>query len=183
MATTEVERERLLAERVRRGDCAAEAELVARYYRRVLAAVIPRVRSREDALDITQEVLVGVLRGLREGRLRDPDHLSRYVSGTTRNVVKRTLGERASLGQVDLELVSSGAPTADRVVSSREELQAVRRAFNELPLRDRGIVAVAVVSGMTLSELARRTDMSADQVRQRKARAIRRVRRRSQMLG
>lgn len=180
MATNMVGGDELLAARVWSGDREAEAELVARYYGRVLAAVSFRVRDRQTALDVTHEVLVGVLCGLREGRLRAADHLPQYVSGTVRNVVRRYRLSRSSLGGINLDRVCDRAPSPDQIASSRETLHVVREAFNHLPAQDRGILGMTLIEGFTSPQVARRTGMTADQVRQRKARAIRRLRRESE---
>jgi DNA-directed RNA polymerase specialized sigma24 family protein len=55
-------------------------------------------------------------------------------------------------------------------------LGKVRLAFHDLTPRDQGIVGMSVVTGMGSEEMARRTGMSPMQVRQRKSRAIRRMR-------
>jgi RNA polymerase sigma factor (sigma-70 family) len=183
MATEWVDDDARLAARVRNGDREAEAELAARFYGRVLAAASFHVRDRQAAFDITHEVLVGVLCGLREGRLRKADHLPQYIAGTVRNVVRRHRMRRCPLGCIDVDRVCDRAPPPDQIASYRQTLHVVRRAFNNLPPKDRGILGMMLIEGFTSPQVARRTGMTADQVRQRKARAIRRLRVESEALA
>ena len=65
-----------LAERIRTVDPHAEAELAQRFCGRVFALALVRTRDREAARGLAQEIMLAVLGGLREGRLRDPDSLT-----------------------------------------------------------------------------------------------------------
>ena len=64
----------------------------------------------------------------------------------------------------------------DELLGRREQLGAVARAFDHLTERDRGILAVTLVDGLSSREVARLTGMSPASVRQRKARALRKLR-------
>lgn len=161
---------------VRDGDHRAEGLLVQRYYGRVLARVRAKVGDRQASADITQDVILGVLSALREGRLRCPDRLAQYVSGTTSNIVRRHLNRRAPVPEFDLDSIACGAPPLDELVSRRQQLDAVARAFDRLTRRDREILAMTLSDGLTSREVARLTGMSPALVRQRKARALRKLR-------
>ncbi len=77
----------VLAGRIRDGDRAAEDEFVAIFHGRVLRMVVARVRDPQQARDISQEVLLGVIAALRDGRLRKPEKLTQFVFGTARHMV------------------------------------------------------------------------------------------------
>jgi RNA polymerase sigma-70 factor (ECF subfamily) len=161
---------------VRGGDHRAEGLLVQRYYGRVLARVSAKVGDPQAAADITQEVILGVLCALREGRLRSVDRIAQYVSATTTNVVRRHRARRVASPGYDLTEIASGAPTPDELAGQREQLGAVGRALHQLTERDRGILAMTLVDGLTSREVSQLTGMSAASVRQRKARALRKLR-------
>jgi RNA polymerase sigma factor (sigma-70 family) len=161
---------------VRGGDHRAEGLLVQRYYGRVLARACGKVGDPEAAADITQEVILGVLCALREGRLRSADRLAQYVSATITNVVRRHRTRRESSPDVDLTGIVSDAPLPDELAGWRERLGAVARAFGELSERDRGILALLMAGGMTSREVAQCTGLSPALVRQRKARALTKLR-------
>ena len=57
-----------LVARIRAGDCLAEDELINTYRRGVLVIATARTRDREAARDLAQEVLIAVLKALREGQ-------------------------------------------------------------------------------------------------------------------
>jgi RNA polymerase sigma-70 factor (ECF subfamily) len=169
------EADRRLVESVRRGERCAEALFVRRYYDGILARACGKVGDPQAAADITQEVILGVLCALREGRLRSAGRLAQYVSATTTNIVRRHLTRRTSSG-FDLSRIASGAPAPDELAGQRERLGAVSRAFGQLTEGDRGILEMTLVDGLTSRQVGRRTGMSAALVRQRKARALRKLR-------
>jgi RNA polymerase sigma factor (sigma-70 family) len=172
------ETDRQIVESVRRGERRAEVLFVNRYHGQVLARVSAKVCDPHAAADITQEVILAVLCALREGRLRSADLLAQYVSATTTHVVGRHRARHAVYPEVDLTEIASGAALPDELLGRREQLGAVARAFDHLTERDRGILAVILVDGLTSREVARRTGMSAALVRQRKARALTKLRNR-----
>src|SRR5262249_22348806 len=98
-----------LAERIHRGDEAAEEELVNAYRRGILAIATARVRDREAALDLTQEVLMAALRALREGHLREPEKLPAFIQGTARNIINNFLRTRIRRSECPLDEQLPGA--------------------------------------------------------------------------
>ena len=176
MSGKQSETDRQIVESVRCGERDAESLFVNRYHGPVLARVSAKVGDPPAAADITQEVIVGVLCALRDGRLRCEDRLAQYVSATTTNVVRRHLTGRTAFVEIDLNLVPSAAAPPDELVDRRQQLGAVARALEGLSERDRGILALSLVDGLTSREVAQHTGMTPAQVRQRKARALRKLR-------
>ena len=166
----------VLAERIRDGDRMAEVDFVEIFYGQVMKMVITRVRDPQPALDITQEVFLRVISALRDGRLQHRERLPEYVCGTARHLVCEHFRQTRWSGTVDFTILPTGAAPQDEVFGFRESVGKVRLAFHELAPKDQGIVGMSVVAGMGSKELARRTGMTAVQVRQRKSRAIRRMR-------
>ena len=165
-----------VAERIRGGDRTAEDEFVEIFHGRVMRMVNARVRDPQQARDISQEVLLGVIAALRKGRLRNPEKLTQFVCGTARHLVCEHFRQKRWLGTVDFSILPTDAAPLDEAFGFRESLGKVRLAFHDLTPRDQGIVGMSVVTGMGSKEMARRTGMSPVQVRQRKSRAIRRMR-------
>jgi len=165
-----------LAERIRDGDRTAEDEFVTIFHGRVMKMVVARLHDAQQSRDITQEVLLGVIAALREGRLRNPEKLTQFVCGTARHLVCEHFRQRRWFGTVDFSVLPTDGVPQDEAFGFRESLGKVRLAFHDLTPRDQGIVGMSVVTGMGSEEMARRTGMSPMQVRQRKSRAIRRMR-------
>jgi len=166
----------VLAERIRDGDVTAEADFVEIFYGQVMKMVITRVRDPQQALDITQEVLLRVISALRDGRLQHRERLPEYVCGTARHLVCEHFRRTPWSGMADFSIIPNREAPQDEALGFKESLGKVRLAFHELAPKDQGIVGMSVVAGMGSKEVARRTGMSAGQVRQRKSRAIRRMR-------
>lgn len=83
-----------IAERMERGERAAESEFVELYRRRVTALVMGRLHDTVAAEDLTQEILMAVLIAVRNGRLSDPEKLPSFVRGVARNICNKHLRDR-----------------------------------------------------------------------------------------
>lgn len=164
-----------LAARIRSGDRSAEEELVNTYRRGVLLIAGVRTRDREAARDLAQEVLIVVLKALREGQLREPDKLAAFVQGTTRNIVNNYIRTRARRPECDLDSVS--VPSTDPVVEfeSAERQRLVRRELESFSMTDQQILLLSMVDGHSLAEVARRLNLSHEAVRARKSRMVRKI--------
>ena len=121
----DADRWRDLADRVRQGDSSAEEELSAHFRPRILAMAVVRLRDVEAARDIAQEALLAVLLALREGKLREPEKLPAFVSGTTRNLVNNLF--RSLREQPNLVVLSPEIPSAINVATEAELTE--RRQF------------------------------------------------------
>jgi len=167
-----------LAARVRAGDAAAETEFVAVFYGDVLSKIMARGVDCHAALDLTQVVMIAVLVGLREGRIRHPERIAHYVHGTLCHLVSahfRKCGRTASSGLPSLEAVDV---SADELLVIQEDLGVLNEALDHLAPTDRTILRLSAVEGLSSDEVALVVGMNAGQVRQRKCRAIRRLRHR-----
>ena len=74
------------------------------YRRGVFVIAVARTRDREAARDLTQEILIAVLKALREGRLRDSEKLSAFIQGTARNLINNYLRTKVRHAEVELPL-------------------------------------------------------------------------------
>jgi RNA polymerase sigma factor (sigma-70 family) len=172
----DAKRWRDLADRVRRGDSSAEEELSEHFHPRIVAMAVVRLRDPEAARDIAQEVLLAVLVALREGKLREPEKLPGFVSGTARNLVNnhfRSLREQPNLVTLDPETPSAVNPGTEAELA--EQRRTVRGALERIDPRDRLILLLTLVEGMNPREIAPRVGLSAENVRTRKMRTIRQV--------
>lgn len=165
-----------MAERIRAGDRSAEEELVREYSSRVRVFAGMRTRDREAARDLAQEVMMHVLTALRRGQLRDTERVGSFVYGTARNVVNsylRRCRDRRS------EPLSPEIPAAtddpEDELESRQRQELVRRALSRLNRDDRGILLLTLVDGLKPGEIAYRLGLTADVVRVRKSRALKKV--------
>ena len=134
-----------LVARIRNGERAAEAELVARYSRGV--TLILRRATAEPAVaeDLFQEIFLLLLEKIRAGELRDPDRLSGFVCSLARNMAVDYFRRRqpaetlADSGGGDSVPEPSPGPL-ERMMRI-EDARSVRQVLSELPSdRDREIL-------------------------------------------
>ena len=165
-----------LADRIRHGDPAAEAEFVARFYRRVLVMAQVRTGDQQVALDLAQEAMVGALEALRQGRLNSHQHVAGYVYGTARNLINNHF-RRSKSRPPDEVLGEHTGTNADpeRLTAERERLELVERALDQLRPDDREILRMTLVDGLKSGEIADRLGLASEVVRKRKSRAVSRL--------
>jgi len=164
-----------LVGRVRAGDVGAEEELVRAYRRGVLAIAAARTRDREAALDLTQEVLIAVLKALREGQLREPEKLAAFVHGIARNLINNYLRTRVRRAECELDPERAYVPNLVEELESAERQRLVRLELEGYSTADQQILLLSLVDGHTLIEVAQRLNMSHDAVRARKSRLLRKI--------
>lgn len=165
-----------LAQRVRVGDSSAEEELSAHFHPRTLAMAVVRLRDPETAREIAQESLLAVLMALRQGKLREPEKLPGFVSGTVRNLINnhfRSLQQQPDPVALDPDIPSSVNLATEAEL--QEQRRIVREALGRIDSRDRVILLLTLVEGMNPREIAPRLGLSVENVRTRKMRAIRQV--------
>jgi len=165
-----------LADRIRAGDRLAEDELVVSYRRGILLIATARTRDREAALDLTQEILVAVIKALRVGQLRESTKLAAFIQGTARNLINNYLRTRTRRSECDLDCAEeiAGADPVEALESAERE-RLIHRELATFNVTDQQILLLSLVDGHSLSEVAQRLNMSHDAVRARKSRMLRRM--------
>jgi RNA polymerase sigma factor (sigma-70 family) len=165
-----------LVERLRAGDEQAEHEFVQLFSGRLHLMISARIHDRETARDLAQEALVAALSSLRKGGLREAVKLAAFVHGLGRNVANNYLRRRQS-APVEVALdedVTLVAASAD-VGEERERTELALRAVRTLPASDREVLTLTLVDGLKPGDIARRLGETAEVVRTRKSRALKRV--------
>jgi RNA polymerase sigma-70 factor (ECF subfamily) len=164
----------VLAQRILAGDRSAEDELVSTYRRGVFVIAMARTRDRDAALDLTQEILIAILKALRSGQLRDSAKLAAFIQGTARNLINNYLRTKAHHAEVELD---DEAYSADPVLEleSLERRRLVQRELESFSITDRQILLLSLVDGHSLAEVAQRLNLSHEAVRARKSRAVRKI--------
>jgi RNA polymerase sigma-70 factor (ECF subfamily) len=163
-----------LAARIATGDDPqAEALLCRRWFPRIRAYGRVHLRDADAAADLAQEVLVVLLRALRERRVTEGDRLAAYVSGICRNVARDwQRGERRRgallerFGPAWAE-IAPPAPPVDR--------PQLERCLEHLGARDRAVVVLTYYADLDGDEIARRLEMSTGHVRVARHRALKQL--------
>jgi RNA polymerase sigma factor (sigma-70 family) len=164
-----------LVQRILAQDRSAEDELVKIYRRGVFAIAVARTRDREAAHDLTQEILMAVLKALRDGQLREASKLAPFIQGTARNLINNYLRMRAR--RSECELASADVVGVDPVEAheSAERQRLIRREIHAFSITDQQILLLSLVDGHSLAEIAHRLNLSHDVVRARKSRMLRKI--------
>jgi RNA polymerase sigma-70 factor, ECF subfamily len=164
-----------LAERILRGDPAAETELVQQFSQRIFVMSVVRTRDREVARDLVQDVLLAVITSLRKGLLHDPDKLDAYVHGTARNVIYNHLRDEAQ--NLETEILPDDLPQviSPHDIAEAERLRLVEDALERLRRQDREILQMTLVEGKKPAEIAAQLGLTSEVVRTRKLRASRKI--------
>jgi len=141
------------------GDRNAFDDLVARHYRGIYNMVFRMLGNAEDAADLTQDTFLRIYTRLHQFRLDRPflawarriaanlciDHLRR------RGEPAVSLDEHAESRQV--ADTASGASPAEQVESA-DSIRRVLSAVQQLPAKQRAVLVMRYVEGMSLEEIA-----------------------------
>ena len=161
-----------LAARIAAGDDReAESALCRRFFPRIRAYGRLHLDANASA-DLAQEVLVVLIRALREGRVSDVDRLPAYVSGVARNVArdwKRGETRRKSL----LERFPTDA-SYDEAPAPMDRSRLVH-CLGQLSARDRAIVVLTYYAEKDGGEIAGELSMSLANVRVARHRALKQL--------
>jgi len=172
------------AQRIQAGDPAAEEEVAEFFHPRVLAMASVRLRDAEAARDVAQETILAVLQAVRGCKLREAEKLLAFVFGTAHNLINnyaraQSQNPRAVPLEPDTATVAPMAPVVEQV----ERRALVRRVLEHLKPLDRRILLLTLVDGMNPREIAPLVGLKPENVRTRKARAIKTVSREVEKLS
>lgn len=164
--------DRQLIARLHAGDESAVQELAERYTPRIYQLALRHMKNREDAEEVTQDVLMKVYR--KVGSFRGDSALSSWIYRITFNTAMSRLrnGRRARAAEKERERVESAAMADDQARTPRqpadwshmpdEELlraqlrQAVAIAIADLPEIYRAPVLLRDIQGLSTEEASSR---------------------------
>jgi len=144
-----------------------------------------RLGDPEAARDLTQDVLLAVVRALRDGQLRETDRLTAFVFGIARNQInnyRRSLARVPAQDPLDEEMMAVAVHTTD-LLQDAERSTLMRRAMSDLDATSRTILVLTLVEGLKPGEIAGRLGLTPEVVRTRKSRALRQVAKRIKKLS
>lgn len=158
---------------------ATAAEIAARFFGRIALFAARQLGDRSIGEDVAQETLQRVLAALREGRVESHEALPGFVFQTARHVClqharKRGREARALARWQRTERAEAGS-AGDAALIAAERVTHLRRALDRLRAADREILREAYANWRDTDEIAARLGLSAEAVRVRKHRAIKRL--------
>ena len=150
----------VLVRRAQAGDAEAFGLLVERYMRRAYYAALSLVGSREDALDLSQEAFA---RAYRARRTIDPERpfyawlyqiLRRLCFNFLRDRRSRRQTLEAAAGWLADDAAARGVEDPAVSYERREARLAVAAAIEQLPAREREVLALKEFEGLSYKEIA-----------------------------
>ncbi len=157
-----------LARAARAGDRAALEALVRAIYRRVYRWAVVAVGDPDDAEDVTQRVLTGLLSklgGWREGG-RFTSWLYRITANEAHSWRRRARSALKRSGRAwTLRAETHVDPSEPEEVDRRRLVEHVRRLFGRLPQRQREVMDLVDFQGYTPTEAAEMLAMNPSTVR------------------
>jgi RNA polymerase sigma-70 factor (ECF subfamily) len=161
---TQPEEETLLLERTRSGDVAAFDQLVRRYLARAYAIAWRLLKNKEDAEDLVQDAFMRALRHIHQYDMSRPfgPWFFRLLTNTGLNALER---RAIRTMEPEEENPPSSGVAPDVMVEHREIRECFRAALGELPPRQRVIVSLYDVDGVSTAEIAERLGIGAETVR------------------
>lgn len=170
--------ERTLIKQAQGGDADAFCRLYSLYSARLYRYAFYRLGNETDAEDAVSECVLAAWKQIRQ--LREPDAFTawifRILSGCCGRLIRQQIRQRKQTeeqAQQQTEQAGSGTglggPDSDTWLILQEALQ-------QLPDREREIVLLSAVGGLTSAEIAKMTDLTAGSVRSALSRSLKKVR-------
>lgn len=159
---------------------ALAAELSERFRDRIRFFAARRLRDRDAAEDVAQEVLRRTLEALRAGRVENREALPAFLFQTARHVCMqwgRSEGRKArAFTRLESES-SEEAPDRDPLsgLITEERREKVKEAFEKLGPGDREVLRLSYVETLGADEIATQLKLTAGAVRVRRHRALNRL--------
>jgi RNA polymerase sigma factor (sigma-70 family) len=169
------DRDDRLVAAVRCGDDRAFEALYERYHERIAAYVLKRVKDHGRAEDITQEVFVSALRGMRGNH--HPIAFEPWLYRIARNACidqHRSQRPEEVVFDVDSGAVGS-APTPDSALIAKQDLNHLWGAFRGLSDTCHEVLVLRELEGLSYAQIGERLGMSRGAVETSLLRARRRL--------
>ena len=157
-----------LLEIYQQGDREAVSQLLERHARRVRDYVRMLVKDNDVADDLTQEVLIKVVKVLDEGRYTDKGRFQPWLLRIARNKVLdyfraqkqvKTVSE-SSAGFDILGSKNFAEPSIEDRLISEQQAEEVRQLIEQLPAEQREVVKMRYYEGLSFKEIAEHTGVS-----------------------
>jgi RNA polymerase sigma-70 factor, ECF subfamily len=158
----------LLVRRAQEGDREAFGRLVEQFQRTVHAICLRRLGNSSEALELTQEVFLHVMRRLDQ--LREPERFAGWLRQVTVRMAINRATRRVAPASVETGVLEGASehradPLGDLI--SRERAQRLWEAIARLRLIDREALVAFYIQDQSLIEIAKSLDVPIGTVKRR----------------
>ena len=158
----------LLVRRAQAGDRAAFGHLVEQFERTVHAICLRRLGNSSEAIELTQEVFLHVMR--RIGQLREPERFAGWLRQVTVRMAINRATRRVAPSCVETVVLEGASVERDDPLAeliARERAQRLWEAIALLKPLDREALLAFYIQGESLIEIAERLDVPIGTVKRR----------------
>lgn len=157
-----------LLDMYQQGDREAVSQLLERHTRRVRDYVRMMVKDNDVADDLTQEVLIKVVKVLDEGRYTDKGRFLPWVLRIARNRVldyfrAQKQVKSVSESSVGFDILGNknfAEPSIEESIILDQQAEEIRALVEELPDEQREVVKMRYYEGLSFKEIAEQTGVS-----------------------
>jgi RNA polymerase sigma-70 factor, ECF subfamily len=147
-----------------------EAELFRRFGGRIRLYGLRHLRDAAAADDLVQQVLMVAIESLRSGKVREMDRLDSFVLGTCRMIARDQ--RRTEHRRLRILEQNRGTEAIGSDPGSSLDLARLRGCVENLPARERAVVALTFYAERSGEEIASELGMSSGNVRVVRHRAV-----------
>lgn len=129
------------------------------YQKKVYRIAYGMIRNREDALDIVQEVFIKLFNSLKN--FRGDSNIYTYIYRTAINTsidymrkIRKSSGESFD-DDLKTKISDSDEKRPDRLLIEKELEEKIREALNKLPKKQRAILTLREVEGLSYEEISK----------------------------
>lgn len=153
----------------------AEAELCARYERRVYLFGLRHLRDATAAQDLVQDVLTTVIARVRAGAVHEGGKLGGFVLGTARMLVNNRVRLESRRARLLAVYGDPRVADADAEPQTEADLARVGGCLGQLGERDRAVVLLTFYAELDAPAIARELGVEPGHVRVIRHRALARL--------
>ena len=157
-----------LVRRAQRGDRDAFGRLVEKFQRTVHAICLRRVSNPSEALELTQEVFLHVMR--RIDQLREPERFAGWLRQVAVRMAINRMTRQVAPASVETNVLEGAGETHDDPLDSliaRERAQHLWEALARIKSIDREVLVAFYIQGESLIEIADRLDAPIGTIKRR----------------
>jgi RNA polymerase sigma-70 factor (ECF subfamily) len=157
-----------LVERAQGGDREAFGLLVEQFQRTVYAVCLGRLGNPSEALELTQEVFLHVMK--RIGQLREPERFAGWLRQVAARMAINRATRRVAPPSVETEVLEGAGAHRDdplETLISRERARHLWEALERLKTLDRETLVAFYIEGESLLEMAERLETPIGTIKRR----------------
>lgn len=161
--------EKLLINRVQKGEIEAFSELYDVYWPKIRKFFLGRVKRIEDAEDLASQVFVKILGHLQSG---GSDQVFENFNAYLYKIARFTLidhwrsnGTHEIIDLEELEAVLTSGEDTEEVVEQRRRLAVFQEVLNGMPPDDAEILTLRLIKDLSMSDIAKILDKNEGAVR------------------